>query len=235
MKKPTKIIISISVVLIIALIAVIGCFFIPYSAKRIYSYALNFVVELKASSESVGTSFATGVVIKSDGTIITNSHCLHYTKLTEEKMFEKFEVRFAYEDNYRIVSLVKFDKELDIAVLKIDNKDNLQLKNIKIGNASELKAGSDVFAIGNGSNMGISITSGRISNTLVNVEYENIKRQAIQCDLTITSGNSGGALLDNHGRLIGITSFRTKDNSGNIIYGISYVIPINNVMDFVNR
>ena len=235
MKKTTKIIISISVVLVIALIAVLGYFFIPYSAKRTYNYALNFVVELKASSESVGESFATGVVIKDDGTIITNSHCLHYTKLTEEKMFEKFEVRFAYEDNYRTVSLVKFDKDLDIAVLKIDNKDNLQLKNIKIGSSSGLKAGTDVFAVGNGSNMGISITSGKISNALVNVEYENIKRQAIQCDLTITSGNSGGALFDNYGKLIGITSFRTKDNSGNIIYGISYAIPINNVMDFVNR
>ena len=92
-----------------------------------------------------------------------------------------------------------------------------------------------MFAVGNGSNMGISITSGKISNALVNVEYENIKRQAIQCDLTITSGNSGGALFDNYGKLIGITSFRTKDKSGNIIYGISYAIPINNVMDFVNR
>ena len=52
-------------------------------------------------------------------------------------------------------------------------------------------------------------------------------------DLTIAQGNSGGALLNEKGKLIGITTFRTKDNSGNVIYGIVYCISINIVLDYI--
>lgn len=68
----------------------------------------------------------------------------------------------------------------------------------------------------------------------MNIIYEEKTRAVIQCDLTIAQGNSGGALLDKKGRLVGITTFRTKDNSGNVIYGIVYCIPINIVLNNIN-
>lgn len=60
------------------------------------------------------------------------------------------------------------------------------------------------------------------------------ERNVIQCDLIINEGNSGGALLDSKGRLIGITTFRLKDYSGNVIYGIAFCIPIRDVIDYLN-
>lgn len=48
------------------------------------------------------------------------------------------------------------------------------------------------------------------------------------------SGNSGGALLDEKGRLVGITSFRIKDNQGNIVYGLVYSIPVNMIVEYAN-
>ena len=114
-------------------------------------------------------------------------------------------------------------------------KDNTaQCKPLKLGDSDKVFFGERVYAIGNGSNLGLSITQGIIGIPKVNIEYDNITREAIQCDLTISEGNSGGALLDKKGRLIGITTFQIKDSSGDIIYGLAYCIPINSVIDFLN-
>ena len=69
----------------------------------------------------------------------------------------------------------------------------------------------------------------------INVTYNETTRNVIQCDLTISDGNSGGALVDSKGKLIGLTTFRLKDQSNNIIYGISYCIPINTVMEYIEN
>ncbi|UKI50761.1 MAG: S1C family serine protease [Clostridium sp.] len=74
----------------------------------------------------------------------------------------------------------------------------------------KISSGDKVYAIGNGMNHGIGINEGIISLPQVNIEYENNVRNVIQCDLIINEGNSGGALLDSKGRLIGITTFRLK-------------------------
>ena len=74
-----------------------------------------------------------------------------------------------------------------------------------------------------------------ISFTHINVSYNGVTRNVIQCDLTISDGNSGGALVNFKGNLVGITTFRLKDQSNNIIYGISYCIPINTVLEYINN
>jgi len=66
---------------------------------------------------------------------------------------------------------------------------------------------------------------------IVNADGKTIT--AIQCALNITDGNSGGALLNANGELIGITTFRLKDTAGNVIYGTSFAIPTSVVIDFV--
>ena len=111
---------------------------------------------------------------------------------------------------------------------------NKKIKPIKIGNDQNLDYGAKVFAIGNMSNYGISMTSGTVAIPHINVSYNNNTRNVIQCDLTISDGNSGGALIDKAGKLVGITTFRLKDQSNNIIYGISYCIPVNTVMEYIN-
>ncbi|MCF0116586.1 MAG: trypsin-like peptidase domain-containing protein [Bacilli bacterium] len=95
--------------------------------------------------------------------------------------------------------------------------------------------GDKVYAIGNTSNFGLGISEGIISVPEVNVIYDNINRLVIQVDINVSSGNSGGALLNNKGKLIGITTFRIKDNNGNVSYGFAYAIPMKVVLEFVER
>ncbi len=230
MKKSLKIIIPIVVALL--LIAVVLCaVLIPLpSAKEVFETSIQSVVELKAQSEEVGESYGTAVIVKDDGMLVTNAHVVTYRKAGEVSAFEKFSVRFASETEYREVTLVKYDLATDIAVLKAEVSFG---KPIKLGNSDKLSFGDKVYAVGNGSNYGLALTQGSVSMPSVNIDYEGNLRKVIQCDLTISAGNSGGALLDERGKLIGITTFRTRDNSGDVVYGIVYCLPVNAVMAYV--
>ncbi|MDE7083862.1 MAG: S1C family serine protease [Clostridia bacterium] len=211
-----------------------GCGNKQISATEIYNQCLYNVVEVKAVSENVGESFGTAEIISKDGKLITYAHVVTYTRLNVVNTFDSYYIRFSYEDEYREVTLEKFDSEKDIALLKLKDTACLDIKPINFGNSDDLKSGQRIYAVGNASNYGIGIFEGIVSIPLINIELDKIKRSVIQCDLTIAAGNSGGALLNASGELVGITTFRTKDNSGNVIYGIVYCIPVNTVIEFVN-
>ena len=219
------------IVLITAIIA------ITYNSrtyiKRIYDKSLQSVVEVKAYTKDVGESFGSAVLMKSDGTLVTNSHVVTYSKLGETKAFDEISIRFANSDKYISVTLVKYDVLKDLAVLKIKDKSLKKLKSMKTGDIKKVKSGDEVFAIGNLSNYGVGITKGHVSVPKINIVVDGNKKEAIQCDITIVSGSSGGALVNRNGKLIGITTFRTKDNLGNVIHGIGYVIPINRVLEYI--
>ena len=199
--------------------------------EQIFNNSTRSIVEIKATTEDVGESFGTAEFISSDGTIVTNAHVITYKKMGTYYAFENISIRFSFEENYHSVSLIKYDNDLDLAVLKLDDL-NCNFKAIRLGNSSHIKNGNQVYAIGNLNNGGLSITKGIVSNADIQVVYDGLARKVIQCDLTIADGNSGGALLDKNGNLIGITTFRLKDNNGNVIYGISYCIPVNVVLEY---
>lgn len=204
------------------------------TAEEIYSQCIDNVVEVKAVSESVGESFGTAEIISEDGTLVTNAHVVTYTRLNTVNVFEEYFIRFSSEEDYRAVTLERYDSEKDIALLKLSDTAGLDLKPVKRGDSESLKAGEKVYAVGNASNYGIGIFEGIVSIPLINIVLDGVSKSVIQSDLTIAAGNSGGALLNARGELVGITTFRTKDNSGNVIYGIVYSIPINTVLEFVN-
>ena len=200
--------------------------------EQVFNNSIYSIVEIKAVTEDVGESFGTAEFISSNGTIVTNAHVITYKKMGAYYAFENISIRFSFEESYRSVSLIKYDNDLDLAVLKLDDL-NCNFKAIHVGNSSKIKNGNQVYAIGNLNNGGLSITKGIISNSDIQVLYDGLTRKVIQCDLIIADGNSGGALLDKNGNLIGITTFRLKDNSGNVIYGISYCIPVNVVLEYI--
>lgn len=230
--------ISIAVCLLLSITSVVLHFF-PYAEKptatKVYNDCLYNVVEVKAESEQIGQSFGTGELISSDGKIATNAHVVTYTRLSAVYEFENYYIRFSFEDDYRAVTLEKYDSDLDIAVLRLSDYSDLTLKPIRLGDSGNVRSGNRVFAVGNASNYGIGIFEGIVSIPLITVELDGLKRNVIQCDLTIAAGNSGGALLNDNGELIGITTFRTKDISGNVIYGIVYCIPVNAVLEYINN
>ena len=167
--------------------------------------------------------------------MVTNAHVVTYTRLGAVNTFEEYSFRFSYEDEYRAAELIKYDSDKDIALLKISDTTGLALTSIKTADSEAVLAGDKVYAVGNAANYGIGIFEGIVSIPLLNIEADGLTRAVIQCDLTIAAGNSGGALLNDRGELIGLTTFRTRDNSGNVIYGIVYSIPINTVLEYVSQ
>ena len=236
-RKKRLILISLFISCTLVIVFITAIIAITYNSrtyiKRIYDKSLQSVVEVKAYTKDVGESFGSAVLMKTDGTLVTNSHVVTYSKLGETKAFDEISIRFANSDKYISVTLVKYDVLRDLAVLKIKDKNNKKLSAIKTGDIKKVKSGDEVFAIGNLSNYGIGITKGHVSVPKINIIVDGNKKEAIQCDITIVSGSSGGALVNRNGKLIGITTFRTKDNLGNVIHGIGYVIPINRVLEYI--
>ena len=234
-KKLIIISLSLFCILLLAFIIAIGVtvYHSKTYVKKLYDKSLQSVVEVKAYTKDVGESFGSAVLMKSDGTLVTNAHVVTYSKLGETKAFDEISIRFANSDKYISVNLVKYDALKDLAVLKIKDKSEKKLKAMKAGDIKKVKSGDEVFAIGNLSNYGIGITKGHVSVPKINIVVDGNKKEVIQCDITIVSGSSGGALINRNGKLIGITTFRTKDNLGNVIHGIGYVIPINRVLEYI--
>ena len=204
----------------------------PIDSTEIFKNNIDSVVEVKASTSDIGESYGSGVIYSSDGYLITNAHVVSYTTLGEIKTFETYEIRFSKDEEYMEAEFVKMDNELDLAILKI--KDDIKYSPISFSKDT-YTYGDNVYAIGNTSNYGIGISQGIISVPEVNIIYNEISRRVIQADIDIASGNSGGALLDKKGRLIGITTFRTKDLSNNVNYGFAYSIPVRIVKEYIGE
>lgn len=202
------------------------------TAEKIFKSSMYSVVEVKATTEDIGDSFGSAVFVCKDGTLVTNAHVVTYKQLNVYYEFNTIEIRFCFENDYRPVSIIKYDKDLDIALLKL-NDVNCDFKPVSFSDSKACKTGNLVYAVGNLNNVGLSMSKGIVSNPSINVEYNDKTRNVIQCDLTIADGNSGGALFDESGKLLGITTFRLKDSSKNVIYGIAYCVPANVVLEYI--
>lgn len=237
MNKKKRIIgITFVVLLFLLIISLILCYFFLWkkkSAKEIINESRNSIVELKSQTGDDLINYGSAIFILDDGTLVSNAHLVSYKQNEKYIEYESFQIRFAFENDYRDVSLIKYDLNKDIAFLKLNDISNVTFK--KIETESKIEAGNKVFAVGNALNHGLSITQGIVSLISVNISYEDNIRNVIQCDLQISEGNSGGALLNEKGKLIGITTFRLKDDFGNIIYGLAFSIPINEVIDYLNE
>ena len=200
--------------------------------NKIFYKNINSIVEIKAQSKEIGSSFGSGIIYKDSGYILTNAHIISFFKDDKAVNFEDISIRFTKDNNYTKAQIYKVDYKNDLAIIKIDN--HLKYQAIKFSSKKVLY-GDIVYAIGNTSNYGLGISKGVISIPRLIIKYENTTRTVIQVDLNISSGNSGGALLDNKGSLIGITTFRTKDEKGKINYGFVYAIPIDIINDFIKE
>ncbi|SES66551.1 Do family serine endopeptidase [Thorsellia anophelis] len=156
-----------------------------------------------------------GVIIDAkEGYIITNNHVVQGA--------DKIRIQLNDDKEYD-ATLIGSDEQSDIALLKVEDPKNLT--EIKIANSDELRVGDFAIAIGNPFGLGQTVTSGIISalgRTGLNLEgLENF----IQTDASINQGNSGGALVNLNGELIGINTAILAPGGGNI--GIGFAIPSN--------
>ena len=166
-------------------------------------------------------ALGSGVIVSSDGYILTNNHVVENAD----------EIKVDLTDDRTLTAkLVGTDKASDLALLKITASD---LHPIVLGNSDGVKVGDVVLAVGNPLGVGQTVTMGIISakgrsTGVGDGSYEDF----LQTDAPINHGNSGGALVNTKGELVGINSQILSSNDGNI--GIGFAIPVNmakHVMD----
>lgn len=154
--------------------------------------------------KKVQVGSASGIIISKDGYIVTNNHVVEDATSFTVKVYST-------ESTYEVYAaeLCGTDAETDLAVIKIDAKD---LQPAKLGNSDELMIGDDVVAIGNPLGYERSVSKGIISG--LNRQVSDSKRglTAIQTDAPINSGNSGGALFNAYGEVVGIVNEKRVDS-----------------------
>lgn len=227
MRKAILMIAIISLALSISL----SCIYILDSQKapdKIFDKTITSVVELRATSDEI-EAFGTAVII-SDTELITNFHVISYTNQGISNIHSLLEMRFVDESDYITVNLVKYDETRDLALLSMEEKKG---EAISFYNG-DIVEGQSVFLLGNANNLGISITSGIVSRSKVNIEINVIENTYIQVDAASASGVSGGALIDTNGKLIGILTLRILDKEGTPIYGYIFAIPISTILEFLS-
>src|SRR5690625_4398584 len=161
-----------------------------------------------------------GVVITSDGYIVTNNHVIEGAN--------ELEVTLSNNKTYK-AEIIGADEKEDIALLKIDEKD---LDYLPFGDSNTTKVGQWVLAVGNPFNLTSTVTAGIISAKGRNLNEGGKKLQSfIQTDAAVNPGNSGGALVNIEGELIGINTAITSQTGSYV--GYSFAIPSNNARKIV--
>lgn len=165
-----------------------------------------------------------GFVLSDDGYILTNYHVIENSTSIKVTMYDGS----SYE-----AQLIGYDESNDIAVLKVDAEN---LSPVVLGDSDNLNVGDSVVAIGNPlGELTFSLTAGVVSALDREVTLSgNVTMELIQTDCAINSGNSGGALFNLYGEVIGITNAKySSSGSGASIDNIGFAIPINSVMNIV--
>lgn len=161
-----------------------------------------------------------GVIISSDGYIVTNNHVINGATSITVTLRDKT----TYE-----AELVGTDSIVDVALLKIDAKN---LKAATFGDSDKLKVGDKAVAIGNPlGQLGGTVTDGIISALDRDVVIDGETMNLLQTDTAINPGNSGGGLFDGQGALVGVV---VAKSSGEEIEGLGFAIPINDVIDILD-
>lgn len=160
--------------------------------------------------------FGSGVIISEDGYVVTNDHVIEFA--------DKFEITLNNNQTFE-ADVVGRDPDVDLAVLKIDSDDTFEP--IEFGNSDHVRIGEWVLAVGNPFDLASTVTAGIISakgrGNIIN--RENAIEDFIQTDAVVNKGNSGGALVNTEGDLIGINSAIASPDG--IYAGYAFAIPSN--------
>ena len=196
-----------------------------------FSVSANYPTFSAATQSSTSKATGSGVIISKDGYILTNNHIIDTSSTTTSKYYtvsdaNKVLVYLYEEDNPVEAKIIGSDSVTDLAILKIDRND---LTPVEIGDSDSVQVGEFAMAIGNPLDMRNTVTSGIISGVNREIEDDNgTMYTLIQTDAAINAGNSGGALVNAEGKLIGINTLKM---SGTGIEGMGFAIPINSTLD----
>lgn len=213
-----------------------------YAANKILPSIVGIKIEYNVTSKipifgtqapSSATATGSGIIISEDGYILTNNHVVSsgeseaYYQVSEAT---KVSVTLFNDTTEYEAKIIGTDEQTDLAVIKIDKKD---LPQAEFADSDSIKVGEFAMAVGNPLGLQSSITCGVVS--AVNREITDTKGKnytLIQTDAAINSGNSGGALVNSEGKVIGVNTLKL---TGEDVEGMGFAIPINSTTDVTSQ
>ena len=208
-----------------------------YVAQKVLPSVVGIKVEYTVNSifnrsTSTATAEGSGVIITEDGYILTNNHVInsssdsYFYSLSEANKV----IVYLYNDETEYeATIIGTDEQTDLAVIKID-KQNLVAA--ELGNSDTVQVGEFAMAVGNPLGFQNSVSSGIISATNRTITSDGKTFKVIQTDAAINSGNSGGALVNSKGQVIGINTLKS---AGTGVEGLGFAIPINSTKEIYEQ
>lgn len=197
----------------------------------IVGISINYTVNTMFGGSSTATASGSGIIISEDGYILTNNHVINsssnnnsYYQITEANTLK---VTLYNDKTEYDAKVIGSDSQTDLAVIKIEKTG---LTAAELGDSDAVQVGEFAMAVGNPLGLQSSISCGIISAKDREVADSDSRTtyHVIQTDAAINSGNSGGALVNADGKVIGINTLKL---SGTGIEGIGFAIPINSTLD----
>ena len=180
------------------------------------------------STTSEGTGSGSGVIMSKDGYIITNNHVVDGAQSVSVQLSD---------DTSLDAEIIGTHEQTDLAVIKVTPTSDLTAA--EFGDSDELEPGEYAYAIGSpgGVQFANTITGGRISAINRDLTVNDRVMTLIQTDASINNGNSGGALINKYGQVVGITSAKLSGNAfgSATVEGMGFAIPINTAKDIVDE
>lgn len=183
---------------------------------------------------SEATATGSGIIISEDGYIVTNNHVIDTSSSSSSYSYydisdaASVKVKLHGSDELYDAKIVGKDSQTDLAVLKIDKTG---LTAAEFADSDVAAVGEFVMAVGSPLGLDTTVTTGIISAVNREVEADGTTYVCIQTDAAINSGNSGGALVNSDGKVIGINTLKL---SGSGVEGIGFAIPINSTTDIID-
>ena len=198
-------------------------------------YSVNSLISMfgRQTQSSTATATGSGIIISDDGYILTNNHIVATS--SSESYYEvsdatKVTVTLFNDETEYEAKIIGKDEQTDLAVIKIDKTG---LSKAEFADSDSIKVGEFAMAIGNPLGMQSSVTCGVVSAVNREVTDSDGKTfKLIQTDAAINSGNSGGALVNSEGKVIGINTLKL---AGTGIEGMGFAIPINSTTDITSQ
>ena len=180
------------------------------------------------STTSEGTGSGSGVIMSKDGYIITNNHVVDGAQSVSVQLSDGTSLD---------AEIIGTDEQTDLAVIKVTPTSDLTAA--EFGDSDELEPGEYAYAIGSpgGVQFANTITGGRISAINRDLTVNDRVMTLIQTDASINNGNSGGALINKYGQVVGITSAKLSGNAfgSATVESMGFAIPINTAKDIVDE
>ena len=199
-----------------------------------YTATTNSFFGFGMPTTSEATATGSGIIISEDGYIVTNNHVIDTSSSNSAYSYydisdaTSVKIKLHGSDELYDAKIVGKDSQTDLAVLKIDKTG---LTAAEFANSDEATVGEFAMAVGSPLGLDTTVTTGIVSAVNREVKSDGTTYVCIQTDAAINSGNSGGALVNGDGKVIGINTLKL---SGSGVEGIGFAIPINSTTDVID-